>query len=92
MTHSNIDLRIYTRAPESVLGCSQYPLRPNEGKGSRPRDWPICQCGSRAESCGTVRAREGRFALWYTIRTLPACSDCWLTIYDEEGEEEYDHL
>lgn len=96
--HSNMDIRVHSCI--APLGATQYPLRgdpvvdmdeyviPYSGPGSRPKDWPKCQCGKKADSCGSLTARQGRFWFWYSIDQSPSCNSCWMDIYETQGEED----
>mgnify|MGYP003144017061 CR=1 FL=1 len=86
--HTNCDLRFFFCMPP--LGRTVRPITPVTGKGSRPRDWPLCihnLCGKRATVGGQQPAKQGLFNIWYAIDGEAACSDCWMDIYDLQDDD-----
>jgi len=82
--HQNCDIRFFTCFPP--LGRTVKPITPVSGVGSRPRDWPLCGCGERADVGGQQPAKQGRFNIWYAIDGMAACLDCWMYEYDNQEE------
>ena len=84
MTMHNMDIRIFTAYPP--LSCTVVPHTPVQGKGSRIK--ALCKCGEKIASCGQKNFFQGRFHLFYAIEAEACCSKCWMTIYDDQGDDE----
>jgi len=84
MTIHNVDLRTITCF--YPLGITVIPHTPTKGKGSRIQ--ALCKCGNKISSCGQKQFLQGRFHLFYAIDGQGSCQKCWMTIYDDQGDDE----